>query len=239
MKRAIEKMKEEEITNQNRKKHPYTERNKDSFSFSLYENKKRIREEIKKKREHEKKLVSPGLCRYNPKYKSIEKHTRRVIFSFKNFKKFNTTYNHKLMIKKKKIKEEDNILKTKIENMKKKLDRFNFKIKNESREKKEKREKREKKITKTKSIENNKGNDIIPKLFQNTEINKKSRKFLVRKNEQINIEGTKKNKSFDSLEKENNNEINLDNRDYKDKKLSQISEIEKSYITTIEEKEKK
>lgn len=175
MKRAIEKMKEEEINNQNRKKHPYTERNKDSFSFSLYENKKRIREEIKKKREHEKKLVSPGLCRYNPKYKSIEKHTRRVIFSFNNFKKFNTTYNHKLMIKKKKIKEEDNIIKTKIENMKKKLDRLNFKIKNESREKKEKREKREKKITKTESIENNKGNDIIPKLFQNTEINKKSR----------------------------------------------------------------
>ena len=33
MKRAIEKMKEEEITNQNRKKHPYTERNKDSFSW--------------------------------------------------------------------------------------------------------------------------------------------------------------------------------------------------------------
>ena len=45
MKRAIEKMKEEEITNQNRKKHPYTERNKDSFSFSLL----KIKRELGKK----------------------------------------------------------------------------------------------------------------------------------------------------------------------------------------------
>jgi len=69
-------------------------------------------------------------------------------------------------------------------------------------------------------------------------IYRKPRKFLVRKNEQINIEGNKKSKTFDNLEKENNNEINLDNKEYKDKKLSQISKIEKSYITTIEEKEK-
>jgi len=69
-------------------------------------------------------------------------------------------------------------------------------------------------------------------------IYRKPRKFLVRKNEQINIEGNKKSKTFDNLEKENNNEINLDNKEYKDKKLIQISKIEKSYITTIEEKEK-
>ena len=55
-------------------------------------------EEIKKRREKEKKIISPGLGRYNPKYKSIEKHIQRVIFSSKNFKTFNTAYNEKLMI---------------------------------------------------------------------------------------------------------------------------------------------
>ena len=52
---------------------------------------------------------------------------------------------------------------------------------------------------------------------------KKPRKFLVRKNEEINFEGIEKNnKMFNILEKENNNEINIDNKDYMNKKLSKI-----------------
>ena len=119
-------MKEEAETNEKRKNNPYTERKRDSLSYSIYgllKNKKKIMEEIKKRREKEKKIVSPGLGRYNPKYKSIEKHTQRVIFSFKNFKTFNTAYNQKLKIEKRKEKEEDKKLKSKIENIKKRLKR--------------------------------------------------------------------------------------------------------------------
>ena len=127
-------------------------------------------EEIKKKREKEKKILPPGLGRYNPKYKSIEKHTQRVIFSFKNFTKFNKAYNQKLMIKERKIKEEDNELKAKIENIKKRLKRFNFKYK-KNKNNKGKNE-NEKTTSKTERIENNKD---IPNLFQNTAVSKKSR----------------------------------------------------------------
>ena len=122
MKLAIERMKEEEKTMQNKKEHPYTERSRDSLSFSIYgllKSKTKIIEEIRKRREKEKKAVSPGLGRYNPKYKSIEKHSQRVIFSSTNFIKFNKAFNQKLMIKKRKLKEENKILETKIENMKK------------------------------------------------------------------------------------------------------------------------
>ena len=62
-------------------------------------------------------MISPGVGRDNPKYKSIEKHTQNTIFSFNNFKTFNNAYNQKLMVKKRKIKEEDNIFKTKVVNL--------------------------------------------------------------------------------------------------------------------------
>ena len=173
MKQAIQKMKDEEKIIQKKKEHPYTERNRDSLSFSIYgllKSKKKMIEEIKKKREKEKKILPPGLGRYNPKYKSIEKHTQRVIFSFKNFTKFNKAYNQKLMIKERKIKEEDNELKAKIENIKKRLKRFNFKyIKNKNNKGKNENEKT---TSKTERIENNKD---IPNLFQNTAVSKKSR----------------------------------------------------------------
>lgn len=173
MKQAIQKMKDEEKIIQKKKEHPYTERNRDSLSFSIYgllKSKKKMIEEIKKKREKEKKILPPGLGRYNPKYKSIEKHTQRVIFSFKNFTKFNKAYNQKLMIKERKIKEEDNELKAKIENIKKRLKRFNFKYK-KNKNNKGKNE-NEKTTSKTERIENNKD---IPNLFQNTAVSKKSR----------------------------------------------------------------
>ena len=173
MKKAIQKMKDEEKIIQKKKEHPYTERNRDSLSFSIYgllKSKKKMIEEIKKKREKEKKILPPGLGRYNPKYKSIEKHTQRVIFSFKNFTKFNKAYNQKLMIKERKIKEEDNELKAKIENIKKRLKRFNFKYK-KNKNNKGKNE-NEKTTSKTERIENNKD---IPNLFQNTAVSKKSR----------------------------------------------------------------
>jgi hypothetical protein len=173
MKQAIQKMKDEEKIIQKKKEHPYTERNRDSLSFSIYgllKSKKKMIEEIKKKKEKEKKILPPGLGRYNPKYKSIEKHTQRVIFSFKNFTKFNKAYNQKLMIKERKIKEEDNELKAKIENIKKRLKRFNFKYK-KNKNNKGKNE-NEKTTSKTERIENNKD---IPNLFQNTAVSKKSR----------------------------------------------------------------
>ena len=176
MKNAIRLMKEEEKNMQKKKKNPYTERNRDSLSFSIYglmKNKKKIIEQIKKKREKEKKIVSPDLGRYNPKYKSIEKHTQRVIFSFKNFKKFNTAYNQKLMIKKRKLKEEDNIIKTKIENMKKKLKKINFNFKKNAKKNLSKKEKNNKSTSKTEQNDNNVKD--IPNLFQNTAIYKKSR----------------------------------------------------------------
>ena len=176
MKNAIQKMKEEEKKIQKMKKQPYTERNRDSLSFTIYgllKNKQKIIEDIRKKREKEKKIVSPGLGRYNPKYKSIEKHTRRVIFSFKNFKKFNTAYNQKLMIKQKKIKEEDNKMKLKIENMKKKLNQLNFKFKKNDKKSQVKKEKNNKIISNTEQAVNNSRD--IPNLFQNTQIYKKSR----------------------------------------------------------------
>ena len=173
MKQAIQKMKDEEKIIQKKKEHPYTERNRDSLSFSIYgllKSKKKMIEEIKKKREKEKKILPPGLGRYNPKYKSIEKHTQRVIFSFKNFTKFNKAYNQKLMIKERKIKEEDNELKAKIESIKKRLKRFNFKYK-KNKNNKGKNE-NEKITSKTERKENNKD---IPNLFQNTAVSKKSR----------------------------------------------------------------
>lgn len=176
MKNAIRLMKEEEKNMQKKKKNPYTERNRDSLSFSIYglmKNKKKIIEQIKKKREKEKKIVSPDLGRYNPKYKSIEKHTQRVIFSFKNFKKFNTAYNQKLMIKKRKLKEEDNIIKAKIENMKKKLKKINFNFKKNAKKNLSKKEKNNKSTSKTEQNDNNVKD--IPNLFQNTAIYKKSR----------------------------------------------------------------
>ena len=176
MKNAIRLMKEEEKNMQKKKKNPYTERNRDSLSFSIYglmKNKKKIIEQIKKKREKEKKIVSPDLGRYNPKYKSIEKHTQRVIFSFKNFKKFNTAYNQKLMIKKRKLKEEDNIIKSKIENMKKKLKKINFNFKKNAKKNLSKKEKNNKSTSKTEQNDNNVKD--IPNLFQNTAVYKKSR----------------------------------------------------------------
>ena len=176
MKNAIRLMKEEEKNMQKKKKNPYTERNRDSLSFSIYglmKNKKKIIEQIKKKREKEKKIVSPDLGRYNPKYKSIEKHTQRVIFSFKNFKKFNTAYNQKLMIKKRKLKEEDNIIKAKIENMKKKLKKINFNFKKNAKKNLSKKEKNNKSTSKTEQNDNNVKD--IPNLFQNTAVYKKSR----------------------------------------------------------------
>jgi len=173
MKQAIQKMKEEEKIIQKKKEHPYTERNRDSLSFSIYgllKNKKKIIEEIKKKREKEKKILPPGLGRYNPKYKSIEKHTQRVIFSFKNFIKFNKAYNQKLMIKQRKIKEEDNELKAKIENIKKRINRFNYK--NKKNKKNKGKNENEKMSSKTERNDNNKD---IPNLFYNTAVSKKSR----------------------------------------------------------------
>ena len=171
MRIAIEKMKEEAETNEKRKNNPYTERKRDSLSYSIYgllKNKKKIMEEIKKRREKEKKIISPGLGRYNPKYNSIEKHTQRVIFSFKNFKTFNTAYNQKLKIEKRKEKEEDKKLKSKIENIKKRLKRRDYRFKKKVKENLKLKGKKEKIITKTEQ------NDI-PNLFQNTEIYKKSR----------------------------------------------------------------
>ena len=180
MKLAIEKMKEEEKSMMNKKEHPYSERNRDSLSFSIYgllKSKNKIIEEIKQKREKEKKSISPGLGRYNPKYKSIEKHTQRAIFSFQNFKKFNKAFNQKLMIQKRKIKEEDKELETKIENMKKKLKAFNFKFRKKEKQKlkeqKAKKEKREKLILKTENNENN--TNEIPHLFHNTAVYKNYR----------------------------------------------------------------
>ena len=135
-------MKEEDELIQRRKKNPYTERDRDSLSYTIYDllkkKKKIFAKEILRKREHDKKMISPGLGRYNPKYKSIEKHTQNTIFSFNNFKTFNNAYNQKLMVKKRKIKEEDNIFKTKVENMKKKLNKFNFRFKKRRKKKKKK-----------------------------------------------------------------------------------------------------
>ena len=203
MKLAIERMKEEEKTMQNKKEHPYTERSRDSLSFSIYgllKSKTKIIEEIRKRREKEKKAVSPGLGRYNPKYKSIEKHSQRVIFSSTNFIKFNKAFNQKLMIKKRKLKEENKILETKIENMKKKLKAFNYKFrKKEKQKQKEKKEKKEKKEQlllnlKTEKNENNNNNiNEIPHLFHITAVNKKSRNIG---NNLYKINTTKNNHCF-------------------------------------------
>ena len=122
--------------------------------------------------------MSPDLGRYNPKYKSIEKHSQRVIFSFKNFTKFNKAFNQKLMIKKRKLKEENKMLETKIENMKKKLKALNYKFKKKQKQKqKEKKEKKEQLFynLKTEKNENNNNINVIPHLFHNTAVTKKSR----------------------------------------------------------------
>lgn len=174
MKIAIKKMKEEEKIIQKKKEHPYTERNRDSLSFTIYgilKNKKKIIEEIKQKRKNDKKMTSPDLGRYNPIYKSIEKHTQRVIFSFKNFKKFNTAYNQKLMLKKNITKKEDNIMRAKIQNIKKKLNKHNLNIINNIKH--PIKEKKERLISKTEQSDNN--TKDIPPLFHNTAVGKKSR----------------------------------------------------------------
>ena len=218
MRNAIKKMKEEEIIIEKRKNHPYTERNRDSLSFSIYgllKSKKKIIEEIKKKREEEnKKLASPSLGKYNPKYKSIEKHIQRTIFSFKNFKIYNTVYNQKLMIKKKKKKEEDKMFKAKIENMKKKLNSFNFKFK-KSTKNKSKKEKNDKIISKTEQNDNN--SKDIPNLFQNTAVYKKS-----------------KNKEKDSSENKDNHCFKFETYTSRKPLLNQITYIgnNKSKILT-------
>jgi len=176
MRLAIEKMKEEDELIQRRKKNPYTERDRDSLSYTIYDllkkKKKIFAKEILRKREHDKKMISPGLGRYNPKYKSIEKHTQNTIFSFNNFKTFNNAYNQKLMVKKRKIKEEDNIFKTKVENMKKKLNKFNFRFK--KRHKNHQTIKTNEK-SRAKTERNETKSSDIPNLFQNTEVSKKNK----------------------------------------------------------------
>ena len=198
MKMAIEKMKDEEKTMINKKKHPYSERNRDSLSFSIYgllKSQNKIIEEIRKKREKEKKAISPGLGRYTPKYKSIEKHSQRVIFGFGDFNKFNKAFNQKLMIQKRKIKEEDKILETKLENMKKKLKAFNYKFRKKEKQKlkiqKEKNQKKEKLFLKTEKNDNN--INEIPHLFHNTAVNKNSRN---NDNNLYNSQTTKNNHCF-------------------------------------------
>ena len=191
MREAIKRMKEEEKIEEKKKIHPYTERNRDSLSFNIYgllKTKKKIIEKIRKKREEDnKKIVAPSLGKYNPKYKAIEKHISRTIFTFKNFKNYNTIYNQKLMIKKKKKKEEDKMFKAKIENMKKKLNRFSVKLK-KSAKNKSKKEKINKIISKTDRNEEN--SKDIPNLFQNTAVNRTSR------NTERNLSQNKDNHCF-------------------------------------------
>ena len=191
MREAIKRMKEEEKIEEKKKIHPYTERNRDSLSFNIYgllKTKKKIIEKIRKKREEDnKKIVAPSLGKYNPKYKAIEKHISRTIFTFKNFKNYNTIYNQKLMIKKKKKKEEDKMFKAKIENMKKKLNRFSVKLK-KSAKNKSKKEKINKITSKTDRNEEN--SKDIPNLFQNTAVNRTSR------NTERNLSQNKDNHCF-------------------------------------------
>ena len=70
-------------------------------------------------------------------------------------------------------------------------------------------------------------------------IYKKPRRFMVRKNEEINIEGIEKNKVSKVLKKENNNELNIDRKDFMNIKLGKIYVQHENEINICQNQSKK
>ena len=93
IKKAIEKMKKKENILKNKIEHPYTERRLNSNPiYTLIKDKmlrKKKEEGKNKKEEIDLKNTSPEIGRYNPLYKSINKHIQQTVFSLKNFEEFN------------------------------------------------------------------------------------------------------------------------------------------------------